>query len=205
MAVPVLRMQVLINAGQANAATGTEGDKVRPVLCALEDVTMLAWVWTGAVCMLSDYGRVEGRLQASLPLAETGLSAPQNCRASADAVAAALGIPADQVLIESTGVIGRQLKMEALLEGVPQLAKTLEPNAEAAHHAAVAITTTDLVSKSAALEVGPLLLRLRFFCLFPEPRLTLFVWLRFGGFVVGELKHAAEDRTALQRGAGSVW
>ncbi len=78
----------------------------------------------------------------------------QNCRASADAVAAALGIPADQVLIESTGVIGRQLKMEALLEGVPELAKTLESTAEGAHHAAVAITTTDLVSKSAALEVG---------------------------------------------------
>lgn len=58
-----------------------------------------------------------------------------------------------QVLLESTGVIGRQLKMEALLGGVPELAKTLDAGAEGAHHAAVAITTTDLVSKSAALEV----------------------------------------------------
>jgi N-acetylglutamate synthase/N-acetylornithine aminotransferase len=58
------------------------------------------------------------------------------------------------VLLESTGVIGRQLKMEALLQGVPQLAGSLEAGADAAQHAAVAITTTDLVSKSAALEAS---------------------------------------------------
>lgn len=78
----------------------------------------------------------------------------QNTRQSADAVAKALGIGAGEVLIESTGVIGRQLKMEALLEGVPVLAESLGADAESALHAAVAITTTDLVSKSAALEVG---------------------------------------------------
>jgi len=77
----------------------------------------------------------------------------QNTRQSADAVAKALGIGAGEVLIESTGVIGRQLKMEALLEGVPVLAESLGADAESALHAAVAITTTDLVSKSAALEV----------------------------------------------------
>ena len=59
-----------------------------------------------------------------------------------------------QVLLESTGVIGRQLKMEALLRGVPQLASSLGASADAAQHAAVAITTTDLVSKSAALEAS---------------------------------------------------
>ena len=51
-------------------------------------------------------------------------------------------------------MIGRQLKMEALLQGVPQLADSLEASADAAQHAAVAITTTDLVSKSAALEAS---------------------------------------------------
>ena len=43
--------------------------------------------------------------------------------------------------------------MEPLLAAVPQLAAALGGGAEDAHRAAVAITTTDLVSKSAALEV----------------------------------------------------
>ena len=44
--------------------------------------------------------------------------------------------------------------MEALVDAVPKLASQLGSSAEDAHHAAVAITTTDLVSKSAALEVS---------------------------------------------------
>ena len=52
--------QVLINAGQANAATGDKGY--------------------------------------------------EDCCASAAAVAEAMGVPTDAVLIESTGVIGRQIK-----------------------------------------------------------------------------------------------
>ncbi len=43
--------------------------------------------------------------------------------------------------------------MAELLAAVPTLAGNLESTAEGAHHAAVAITTTDLVSKSAAIEV----------------------------------------------------
>ena len=58
------------------------------------------------------------------------------------------------MLLLSTGVIGRRIKMGALLEAVPKLAASLGSSAEDAHHAAVAITTTDLVSKSAAIEVG---------------------------------------------------
>lgn len=79
----------------------------------------------------------------------------QNTRDSAEAVAKALGISSGEVLIESTGVIGRQLKMEALLQGVPVLADSLAADVESAQHAAVGITTTDLVSKSAAIEVAP--------------------------------------------------
>ena len=44
--------------------------------------------------------------------------------------------------------------MEALVNSVPKLASKLGSSVEDAHHAAVAITTTDLVSKSAALEVS---------------------------------------------------
>ena len=41
------------------------------------------------------------------------LGAIQDCVASAKAVAEAMGIPSDAVLIESTGVIGRRIKCAA--------------------------------------------------------------------------------------------
>ncbi|KAL4429620.1 hypothetical protein ABPG77_008669 [Micractinium sp. CCAP 211/92] len=85
--------------------------------------------------------------------AATGEQGYADSLASADAVASALGVPRDDVLLESTGVIGRRIKMDALLAAVPRLASTLGDGADDAHRAAVAITTTDLVSKSAALEV----------------------------------------------------
>ncbi|GAB4822124.1 hypothetical protein N2152v2_009170 [Parachlorella kessleri] len=85
--------------------------------------------------------------------AATGSQGYQDCLDSAAAVAQALGISPEEVLLESTGVIGRRIKMQELLAAVPKLASLLGEGAEDAHRAAVAITTTDLVSKSAALEV----------------------------------------------------
>jgi len=85
--------------------------------------------------------------------AATGEQGYEDSLASANATADALGITPDQVLLESTGVIGRRIKMDALLASVPKLAATLGSTAADAHRSAVAITTTDLVSKSAALEV----------------------------------------------------
>lgn len=45
------------------------------------------------------------------------------------------------------------MKMEAFLPAIPEIVKTLGPNQADGHRASVAITTTDLVSKSAALQV----------------------------------------------------
>ena len=56
--------------------------------------------------------------------------------------------------LHCAGVIGRRIKLQALLDSVPKLVSNLGPSAEDAHHAAVGITTTDLVSKSAAIEVN---------------------------------------------------
>ena len=56
------------------------------------------------------------------------------------------------------GVIGRRIKLQALLESVPKLVSNLGSSPEDAHHAAVGITTTDLVSKSAAIEVPAIFL-----------------------------------------------
>ncbi|XP_057778945.1 arginine biosynthesis bifunctional protein ArgJ, chloroplastic isoform X2 [Salvia miltiorrhiza] len=93
---------VLINAGQANAATGDAG---------YQDV-----------------------IECSHALAEL------------------LQLKPDQVLIESTGVIGKRIKKEALLKSLPDLVNLLSSTIQGADSAAVAITTTDLVSKSIAIE-----------------------------------------------------
>jgi len=73
---------------------------------------------------------------------------------TAEVLAKALGIKPDDVLLQSTGVIGRRMKMEAFLPAIPEIAKTLGSTQADGHRAAVAITTTDLVSKSAALQVN---------------------------------------------------
>ena len=69
--------------------------------------------------------------------AATGELGYADSLASAEAVATALGVSPDDVLLQSTGVIGRRIKMEALLDAVPKLAATLGSGAEDAHRAAV--------------------------------------------------------------------
>jgi glutamate N-acetyltransferase / amino-acid N-acetyltransferase len=91
---------ILCNAGQANAATGSQG-----YLDALE---------------------------------------------SAMAIAQALNISSESVLLASTGVIGQRIKMDALRSGIPKVVAALSETGSDA--AAGAIITTDLVTKSIALE-----------------------------------------------------
>lgn len=49
--------------------------------------------------------------------AATGSQGYQDCLASADAVAKVLGVQPGEVLLESTGVIGRRIKMEVRTGG----------------------------------------------------------------------------------------
>ncbi|KAK4747347.1 hypothetical protein SAY87_026384 [Trapa incisa] len=93
---------VLINAGQANAATGDAG---------YQDVIE---------CVLN--------------------------------LSNLLQVKPEEVLVESTGVIGQRIKKDALLKSLSRLINSLSSSAEGAESAAVAITTTDLVSKSVAIE-----------------------------------------------------
>ena len=69
---------------------------------------------------------------------------------SASAAAQALGLPEQSVLIASTGVIGQRIKMDALQAGIPKAVSAL--SSEGGDSAARAIVTTDLVTKSIALE-----------------------------------------------------
>ena len=65
-------------------------------------------------------------------------------------VAKQLSIPASDVVVASTGVIGQPLKLDPIAAGLPALAEGLNPDGSAA--AAEAIMTTDTVRKEIAVE-----------------------------------------------------
>lgn len=69
---------------------------------------------------------------------------------SAETLATALNLAPEAVLIASTGVIGQRIKMDKLKAGIPALVKALSPTGSEA--ASSAIITTDLVTKTVAME-----------------------------------------------------
>lgn len=75
------------------------------------------------------------------------------CKETAEAAAEILGIPAESVLVASTGVIGMQLPIQKLTDGVKAMAPVLSGSLEAGNLAAKAIMTTDTVEKEAAVQV----------------------------------------------------
>lgn len=84
----------------------------------------------------------------------TGARGLPDAQASTQAVATALGIPEEQVLVASTGVIGVPLPVKKIIGAVPQAVAALsKENHDAASQA---IMTTDLVPKEYAvqLEIG---------------------------------------------------
>jgi glutamate N-acetyltransferase/amino-acid N-acetyltransferase len=82
--------------------------------------------------------------------AATGLPGIIDAQESARLVAQTLNISPDLILLASTGVIGQRIKMDALRAGIPQVVANANENGSEA--AAKAIVTTDLVTKSIALE-----------------------------------------------------
>ena len=83
----------------------------------------------------------------------TGKLGYEYCGETAGAAADALEISPQSVLICSTGVIGMQLPMEKMTEGVRMLAKAIKPGEEAGTDAAKAIMTTDTRNKQVAVKV----------------------------------------------------
>lgn len=73
------------------------------------------------------------------------------CMDMAEAVGNEMQLPKAAVLVASTGVIGRQLPMDIIKEGIKKLPKGLKPDEEAATLAAEAIMTTDTKSKQVAV------------------------------------------------------
>ena len=82
--------------------------------------------------------------------AATGDQGYANARATAEQVARGLNLPAEQVCVLSTGVIGVQLPMDRIANGVRGCLEALSPTGSA--DAARAIMTTDTVPKEMAIE-----------------------------------------------------
>jgi glutamate N-acetyltransferase/amino-acid N-acetyltransferase len=83
----------------------------------------------------------------------TGPQGMADAREMAALAAEAAGCSVDQVLVASTGVIGVNLKMEAIRMGVPKAVAALTATGGA--DAARAIMTTDPFPKAAAVQVTP--------------------------------------------------
>ena len=83
--------------------------------------------------------------------AATGDPGLKNTRRTAEAAAERIGCRADQVLVASTGVIGHQLPMDRLLDGLGRAFEAASPEAGAFHEASRAIMTTDSRPKVVSL------------------------------------------------------
>ena len=83
----------------------------------------------------------------------TGEEGMGYCTETAEAAAKALNIDAAGVLVGSTGVIGMQLPMQKLVDGIQVLAGKKAEGLQSGHDAALAIMTTDTVEKEMAVEI----------------------------------------------------
>ncbi len=90
-------------------------------------------------------------LNSGVANACTGLEGDINNEKMAQAVADAMNIPITAVFTASTGVIGKQMPIDVIQEGVKLLAAELSEGEEAALLAAEAIMTTDTYSKQSAV------------------------------------------------------
>jgi glutamate N-acetyltransferase/amino-acid N-acetyltransferase len=86
--------------------------------------------------------------------AATGEQGLKDARRMTDLTAEQLGCSPEQVLVASTGVIGRPLPMPILEAGIPNAVSALKPGAEALSDAAHAVLTTDTRIKVATRDCG---------------------------------------------------
>ncbi len=112
-------------------------------------------IWDKEVVAHSSYAQAIVA-NAGIANACTGSQGYECCKQTAQAAAECLQVPADAVLVASTGVIGMQIPTEKIAEGVKKLVQQKADTIEAGKTAAEAIMTTDTISKQAAVsfEVG---------------------------------------------------
>ncbi len=91
-------------------------------------------------------------VNAGIANACTGEEGYSYCKQTADKAAELLDIPQDAVLVASTGVIGMQLPIDRICNGVEAMVAELKDTKEAGHNAALAIMTTDTQEKEVAVQ-----------------------------------------------------
>jgi len=91
-------------------------------------------------------------VNAGIANACTGEEGLRYCKETAEAAKKALG-KNEEVLVASTGVIGMQLPIEKIVNGVNALSNDLSDSLEAGTLASKAIMTTDTVNKQVAVEI----------------------------------------------------
>ncbi len=92
-------------------------------------------------------------INAGIANACTGEEGMRYCKETGDVVEKLLNVPAENVLVASTGVIGMQLPMDKISAGIEAMVPALKEGREAGHMAAKAIMTTDTKEKEVAVEV----------------------------------------------------
>ena len=90
-------------------------------------------------------------INAGISNACTGELGLQYCEETAKAVSEEKGIPVKGTLVASTGVIGKQLPIEKIVNGAVVLCETLDGSKESGTLASKAIMTTDTVNKEVAV------------------------------------------------------
>lgn len=83
----------------------------------------------------------------------TGKQGMEDCKKLVDLVSKDLKIPADEIAIASTGVIGREMPMDIIEKVAYESLSKLDDTPEASLEAAKAIMTTDTVPKEFAVEI----------------------------------------------------
>ena len=108
--------------------------------------------WDQKIVKESEYAQVV-IVNSGIANACTGAEGYGYCQDTADKASEVFGIPAEAVLLGSTGVIGKQLPIDKIQAGVEKLAQAKADSLEAGTAAAKAIMTTDTCEKELAVEI----------------------------------------------------
>lgn len=108
--------------------------------------------WDQKIVKESDFAQVI-IVNSGIANACTGAEGYGYCKDTADKAAEVFGVPAEAVLLGSTGVIGKQLPIDRICAGVEKLAAAKSDSLEAGNAAAKAIMTTDTCEKELAVEI----------------------------------------------------
>lgn len=109
-------------------------------------------LWDKKVIEEADYVRAV-IVNSGIANAGTGEEGMSICRKTAEAAAAVIGDNAENILVASTGVIGKQIPVDKIVDGTKQLLSLKEETTEAGTKAAEAIMTTDTHKKEIAVEI----------------------------------------------------